>query len=131
MATADANRATQATQMNQSSSRSHLILKVTVTQENESWPTTLKGTLMLVDLAGSENSAKSGTLTNDSRLREGGNINKSLSTLGRVVKLLVSSKPSDQHIPYRDSVLTRILEQSLNGNSKAAFIMTINPARQH
>ena len=86
---------------------------------------------MLVDLAGSENSAKSGTLSNDSRLREGGNINKSLSTLGRVVQTLVTRKPSDQHIPYRDSKLTLILQESLNGRSKAAFIMTINPAREH
>ncbi|KAJ1439387.1 P-loop containing nucleoside triphosphate hydrolase protein, partial [Ochromonadaceae sp. CCMP2298] len=82
------------------------------------------GQLNLVDLAGSECVGRSGT--NDDRLREAGSINQSLLTLGRVIAALVDDHP---HIPYRDSKLTRLLQESLGGKGKACIIATLSPSQ--
>lgn len=76
-----------------------------------------------VDLAGSENIGRSGAV--DKRAREAGNINQSLLTLGRVITALVERAP---HIPYRESKLTRILQDSLGGRTKTSIIATVSPA---
>lgn len=121
-----AKRQTAATLMNACSSRSHTIFSVTVhikegsIEEDE----LLKiGKLNLVDLAGSENIGRSGA--QDKRAREAGNINQSLLTLGRVITALVEKRP---HIPYRESKLTRLLQDSLGGKTKTSIIATISPA---
>merc|ERR1719328_518759 len=83
-----------------------------------------KGKLNLVDLAGSERQAKTGA-TGD-RLREANKINLSLSALGNVISALVDGK--SKHIPYRDSKLTRLLQDSLGGNTKTLMASCISPA---
>ncbi|XP_076752160.1 kinesin-like protein Klp61F [Xylocopa sonorina] len=119
-------RQTAATLMNANSSRSHTIFSVTV-HIKETMPTgeeLLKtGKLNLVDLAGSENVGRSGSV--DRRAREAGSINQSLLTLGRVITALVEKTP---HVPYRESKLTRLLQESLGGCTKTAIIATISPA---
>merc|ERR1711970_1596475 len=80
------------------------------------------GKLNLVDLAGSENIGRSGAM--DKRAREAGNINQSLLTLGRVITALVDRTP---HVPYRESKLTRLLQDSLGGRTKTTIIATISP----
>lgn len=121
-----AKRQTAATMMNACSSRSHTIFSVTVhmregTIEGEEL---LKiGKLNLVDLAGSENIGRSGA--QDKRAREAGSINQSLLTLGRVITALVERRP---HVPYRESKLTRLLQDSLGGKTKTSIIATISPA---
>jgi kinesin family protein 11 len=82
-----------------------------------------QGRLYLVDLAGSENVGRSGATNN--RAREAGNINQSLLALGRVITGLVERSP---HIPYRESKLTRLLQDSLGGSTKTCIIATISPA---
>lgn len=79
-----------------------------------------------VDLAGSENIGRSGAV--DKRAREAGNINQSLLTLGRVITALVDRTP---HVPYRESKLTRILQDSLGGRTKTSIIATISPANNN
>ncbi|XP_006811021.1 kinesin-like protein KIF11-A, partial [Neolamprologus brichardi] len=76
-----------------------------------------------VDLAGSENIGRSGAV--DKRAREAGNINQSLLTLGRVITALVEKRP---HVPYRESKLTRILQDSLGGRTKTSIIATVSPS---
>ncbi|CAL7946529.1 unnamed protein product [Xylocopa violacea] len=119
-------RQTAATLMNANSSRSHTIFSVTV-HIKETMLTgeeLLKtGKLNLVDLAGSENVGRSGSV--DRRAREAGSINQSLLTLGRVITALVEKTP---HVPYRESKLTRLLQESLGGCTKTAIIATISPA---
>lgn len=121
-----AKRQTAATFLNACSSRSHTIFSVTVhiregsIEEDE----LLKiGKLNLVDLAGSENIGRSGA--QGKRARESGNINQSLLTLGRVITALVEKRP---HIPYRESKLTRLLQDSLGGKTKTSIIATISPS---
>ncbi|EDV22951.1 uncharacterized protein TRIADDRAFT_28287 [Trichoplax adhaerens] len=121
-----ARRQTASTLMNASSSRSHTIFSVTIhlkenTMEGDEFLKT--GKLNLVDLAGSENVGRSGAV--DKRAREAGNINQSLLTLGRVITALVERTP---HIPYRESKLTRLLQDSLGGRTKTSIIATISPA---
>ena len=120
------SRTIAATNMNAESSRSHAVFTVLLTQETERGE--LKGEkvsrLSLVDLAGSERASKTGAA--GSRLKEGSNINKSLTTLGLVISALASGK--SKFVPYRDSVLTWLLKDSLGGNSKTAMIATISPA---
>ncbi|CAL1261885.1 unnamed protein product [Larinioides sclopetarius] len=124
-----ARRQTAATMLNASSSRSHTVFSVTVhikenTVEGEELLKT--GKLNLVDLAGSENVGRSGAI--DKRAREAGkicNINQSLLTLGRVITALIEKQP---HIPYRESKLTRLLQDSLGGHTKTSIIATISPA---
>uniref|UniRef100_F7FGI6 Kinesin-like protein n=1 Tax=Monodelphis domestica TaxID=13616 RepID=F7FGI6_MONDO len=121
-----AKRTTAATLMNAYSSRSHSVFSVTIHMKE----TTVDGEelvkigkLNLVDLAGSENIGRSGAV--DRRAREAGNINQSLLTLGRVITSLVERAP---HIPYRESKLTRILQDSLGGRTKTSIIATVSPA---
>lgn len=117
------NRTIGATDMNEHSSRSHAIFTVTV-EIKSSTERIRVGKLNLVDLAGSERQSKSGAT--GQRLKEAGKINLSLSTLGNVIHALVEE--SSSHIPYRDSKLTRLLQDSLGGNSKTLMIANIGPA---
>ncbi|KAF7256990.1 hypothetical protein EG68_06182 [Paragonimus skrjabini miyazakii] len=109
--------------MNEHSSRSHSIFRICIQQNNRDTGKQLIGSLYLVDLAGSEKVSRSGA--EGSTLDEAKNINKSLSTLGNVINALVEG---NTHIPYRDSKLTRILQQSLGGNSKTIIIIAASPA---
>jgi chromosome segregation ATPase len=117
----NSNRATAATSMNEHSSRSHMVLWVDVHSGLEGQPGN-KGTLFLVDLAGSERVKKSEV--EGDHLREAGHINKSLSALGNVMEAL-DRKAS--HVPYRDSKLTFLLQDSLGGNSRTMMVVAINP----
>ena len=118
------NREVAATNMNEGSSRSHAIFMLTVTQNNTKDLSAKSGKLYLVDLAGSEKVGKTGA--EGKRLDEAKNINKSLSTLGLVIFSLTDGKST--HVPYRDSKLTRVLQDSLGGNSKTSLIITCSPA---
>lgn len=120
------NRTIGATDMNEHSSRSHAIFMITVEMSdlNGAKGQVRVGKLNLVDLAGSERQAKTGA-TGD-RLKEASKINLSLSALGNVISALVDEKC--QYIPYRDSKLTRLLQDSLGGNSKTLMVANIGPA---
>lgn len=120
----DAARAVAATNMNQESSRSHSIFVVTITQKNIETGSAKSGQLFLVDLAGSEKVGKTGA--SGQTLEEAKKINKSLSALGMVINSLTDGKSS--HIPYRDSKLTRILQESLGGNSRTTLIVNCSPS---
>uniref|UniRef100_A0A060TGD8 Kinesin-like protein KIP1 n=1 Tax=Blastobotrys adeninivorans TaxID=409370 RepID=A0A060TGD8_BLAAD len=121
------NRQQASTNCNEHSSRSHAVFTITVSVKqvsqdgHESFRT---GKLNLVDLAGSENINRSGA--ENKRAREAGMINQSLLTLGRVINALVERSP---HIPYRESKLTRILQDSLGGATKTCIIATVSPAK--
>merc|ERR1712223_651667 len=121
------NRSIGATQMNAHSSRSHAIFTITV-ECSEKGPDGQQhfrvGKLHLVDLAGSERQSKTGAT--GQRLKEATKINLSLSTLGNVISALVDGKSS--HVPYRNSKLTRLLQDSLGGNSKTLMFANIGPA---
>ncbi|XP_064610162.1 kinesin-like protein KIF3A isoform X2 [Liolophura sinensis] len=121
------NRSVGATNMNEHSSRSHAIFTVTI-ECSEKGPDGQQhvrvGKLHLVDLAGSERQAKTGAT--GQRLKEATKINLSLSTLGNVISSLVDGKST--HIPYRNSKLTRLLQDSLGGNSKTVMVANIGPA---
>ena len=118
------SRATASTNMNSESSRSHSIFVVTIKQKDTSSGTEKIGTLYLVDLAGSEKVGKTGA--SGQTLEEAKKINKSLSALGMVINSLTDGKSS--HIPYRDSKLTRILQESLGGNSRTTLIINCSPS---
>lgn len=122
------DRAVASTAMNSQSSRSHAIFTITlqkVPKENPSAATIAK--FHLVDLAGSERSKK--TLTNGEQFKEGVKINQGLLALGKVISALGTEKPNpNQHIPYRESKLTRLLQDSLGGNSMTLMIACISPA---
>ena len=118
------NREVGFTEMNKGSSRSHAIFIVSVTQTNTQNLSTKVGKLYLVDLAGSEKVGKTGAA--GKRLEEAKTINKSLTVLGQVIMNLTDSKST--HIPYRDSKLTRVLQDSLGGNSKTSLIITCSPS---
>lgn len=117
-------RATAATNMNQESSRSHSIFVVTISQKNIESGSAKSGQLFLVDLAGSEKVGKTGA--SGQTLEEAKKINKSLSALGMVINSLTDGKST--HIPYRDSKLTRILQESLGGNSRTTLIINCSPS---
>ena len=117
-------RATAATNMNQESSRSHSIFVITITQKNIETGSAKSGQLFLVDLAGSEKVGKTGA--SGQTLEEAKKINKSLSALGMVINSLTDGKST--HIPYRDSKLTRILQESLGGNSRTTLIINCSPS---
>ncbi|KAG4302478.1 hypothetical protein PCK1_001314 [Pneumocystis canis] len=117
-------RAAAATNVNAESSRSHAIFVITVTQKNLETENIKSGQLFLVDLAGSEKVAKTGA--SGQVLEEAKKINKSLSTLGLVINSLTDGKST--HIPYRDSKLTRILQESLGGNSRTTLIINCSPS---
>ncbi|XP_017289753.1 kinesin-like protein KIF11 isoform X2 [Kryptolebias marmoratus] len=121
-----ARRRTASTLMNSYSSRSHSVFSVTIHMKEitlEGEELVKIGKLNLVDLAGSENIGRSGAV--DKRAREAGNINQSLLTLGRVITALVEKRP---HVPYRESKLTRILQDSLGGRTKTSIIATVSPS---
>uniref|UniRef100_A0A1Q3EUL0 Kinesin-like protein unc-104 n=1 Tax=Culex tarsalis TaxID=7177 RepID=A0A1Q3EUL0_CULTA len=129
-------RTVAATNMNETSSRSHAVFTIFFTQRRVDKMTGLEtekvSKISLVDLAGSERADSTGA--KGTRLKEGANINKSLTTLGKVISALAEvaskskkSKKAD-FIPYRDSVLTWLLRENLGGNSKTAMIAAISPA---
>ena len=124
------SRATASTNMNDVSSRSHAVFIITIEQMKQSLQgsrTTKASKLNLVDLAGSERIRITGA--KGIRLEECKKINQSLSALGHVIAALTdASKKSRSHIPYRDSKLTRILEDSLGGNCRTTFMAMISPA---
>lgn len=119
-----ANRHIAVTNMNEHSSRSHSVFLINVKQENLENEKKLSGKLYLVDLAGSEKVSKTGA--EGTVLDEAKNINKSLSALGNVISALAEDKKT--HIPYRDSKLTRILQESLGGNARTTIIICCSPA---
>ncbi|XP_072276174.1 kinesin-like protein KIF14 [Pyxicephalus adspersus] len=127
-------RATAATGMNDKSSRSHSVFTLILTQtktevvDGEEHDHRITSRINLVDLAGSERCASA--KTNGDRLKEGISINKSLLTLGKVISALSECSVTRKKvfIPYRESVLTWLLKESLGGNSKTAMIATISPA---
>ncbi|XP_050723714.1 kinesin-like protein unc-104 isoform X9 [Eriocheir sinensis] len=131
-------RTVAATNMNETSSRSHAVFTIVLTQQRDDSTTKLTtervSKISLVDLAGSERADSTGA--KGTRLKEGANINKSLTTLGKVISGLaeVASKPNTnkkrkgEFIPYRDSVLTWLLRENLGGNSKTAMVAAISPA---
>ncbi|XP_034947689.1 kinesin-like protein unc-104 isoform X4 [Chelonus insularis] len=127
-------RTVAATNMNETSSRSHAVFTIFFTQQKHD-PTTDLVTekvskISLVDLAGSERADSTGA--KGTRLKEGANINKSLTTLGKVISALAEiatkKKKKAEFIPYRDSVLTWLLRENLGGNSKTAMIAAVSPA---
>lgn len=134
----DSSRTTASTKMNDTSSRSHAVFTIMLKQIHHDYrtdeTTERLARIRLVDLAGSER-AKATEATGQ-RLREGGNINKSLTTLGRVIAALADPKNARQSskrtnrdiVPYRDSILTWLLKDSLGGNSKTAMIACIAPS---
>ncbi|KAL3657397.1 hypothetical protein V7S43_017716 [Phytophthora oleae] len=119
-----ANRAVAATGMNEGSSRSHSVFMVTLFQRNLENQATKAGKLYLVDLAGSEMVRKTGATGR--QLEEAKTINKSLSALGMVINALTDSNIT--HVPYRDSKLTRVLQESLGGNSRTNLIINVSPS---
>ena len=123
MKTGAENRTIAATKMNERSSRSHSIFILSLFQKDIDNDTIKQSSLFFVDLAGSEKIAK--THVTGQQLEEAKNINKSLSALGNVINSLTSDKK--EHIPYRDSKLTRILQESLGGNSKTTLILACSP----
>ncbi|KAK6150573.1 hypothetical protein DH2020_015505 [Rehmannia glutinosa] len=128
----EAQRQIGETSLNEMSSRSHQIIRLTIESSSREFlgrdnASTLAATVNFVDLAGSERASQS--LSAGTRLKEGCHINRSLLTLGTVIRKL--SKSRSGHIPYRDSKLTRILQTSLGGNAKTAIICTMSPARSH
>ncbi|XP_028407643.1 kinesin-like protein KIF14 [Dendronephthya gigantea] len=148
LAVGNKSRATAATGMNEKSSRSHSVFTIILTQTQtellEGTETQMSKTskINLIDLAGSERASTAlnddvidSKQTYDLRLKEGGSINKSLHTLGKVISVLSSrekaGKKKKVHIPYRDSVLTWLLKDSLGGNSKTAMIATVSPSIVH
>ncbi|KAF9419313.1 kinesin-like protein Klp8 [Podila epigama] len=135
-------RTVAATNMNETSSRSHAVFTVLLTQKRYDIETKLEtekvARICLVDLAGSERANSTGAT--GARLKEGANINKSLTTLGKVISALAdassttapkkgaSKKAAESFIPYRDSVLTWLLKDCLGGNSKTTMIAALSPA---
>lgn len=117
------NRATASTNMNERSSRSHSLFLLKLGQTNLLDLSKKSGKLYLVDLAGSEKAGKTGA-TGD-KLDEAKMINKSLTSLGLVITKLTKG---EEHIPYRDSKLTRVLTESLGGNAKTSLIIACSPA---
>ncbi|KAI9313464.1 kinesin heavy chain [Dichotomocladium elegans] len=118
------NRVVAYTNMNAESSRSHSIFVITITQKNIDTGAAKSGKLYLVDLAGSEKVGKTGA--SGQTLEEAKKINKSLTALGMVINSLTDGKSS--HVPYRDSKLTRILQESLGGNSRTTLIINCSPS---
>lgn len=129
-------RTVAATNMNETSSRSHAVFTLTLTQKRHDAETTMDSEkvsrISLVDLAGSERATSTGAT--GARLKEGAEINRSLSTLGRVIAALADlsagkiKKKNASMVPYRDSILTWLLKDSLGGNSMTAMIAAISPA---
>ncbi|CAK7306313.1 kinesin heavy chain [Vulpes vulpes] len=119
-----ANRHVAVTNMNEHSSRSHSIFLINIKQENVETEKKLSGKLYLVDLAGSEKVSKTGA--EGAVLDEAKNINKSLSALGNVISALAEGTKT--HVPYRDSKMTRILQDSLGGNCRTTIVICCSPS---
>lgn len=119
---ADKNRSSTATNMNEHSSRSHMMLTVTIVSEYRETGVVTRGKLNLVDLAGSERIDKSGAT--GTALKEAQNINKSLSALGDVI---AARAMKQSHIPFRNSTLTFLLQDSLSQDSKTLMIVCVSP----
>ncbi|XP_078281444.1 kinesin-like protein KIF1B isoform X9 [Rhinoraja longicauda] len=126
-------RTVAATNMNETSSRSHAVFTIVFTQKRHDVETDLctekVSKISLVDLAGSERADSTGA--KGTRLKEGANINKSLTTLGKVISALAEvskKKKKSDFIPYRDSVLTWLLRENLGGNSRTAMVAALSPA---
>ncbi|RZC39845.1 kinesin-like protein KIF14 [Asbolus verrucosus] len=121
------NRATAATTMNENSSRSHSIfsIELCLTEDLNESDSSRRSKVSLVDLAGSERLSTSHN--SEEKIRQGVSINKSLLTLGKVISSLADHK-KNQFVPYRDSVLTWLLKESLGGNSLTCMLATITPA---
>lgn len=128
-------RTVAATNMNETSSRSHAVFTLMLTQKKKDQETKMEAEkvakISLVDLAGSERANSTGAT--GARLKEGAEINRSLSTLGRVIAALADlstgkKKKGANQVPYRDSILTWLLKDSLGGNSMTAMIAAISPA---
>ncbi|XP_060690303.1 kinesin-like protein KIF1A isoform X15 [Hemiscyllium ocellatum] len=131
-------RTVAATNMNETSSRSHAVFNIIFTQKTHDTPETSSekvSKISLVDLAGSERADSTGA--KGTRLKEGANINKSLTTLGKVISALADvdsgsnknkKKKKTDFIPYRDSVLTWLLRENLGGNSRTAMVAALSPA---
>ncbi|XP_036603814.1 kinesin-like protein KIF1B isoform X3 [Trichosurus vulpecula] len=126
-------RTVAATNMNETSSRSHAVFTIVFTQKKLDSETNLStekvSKISLVDLAGSERADSTGA--KGTRLKEGANINKSLTTLGKVISALAEvskKKKKTDFIPYRDSVLTWLLRENLGGNSRTAMVAALSPA---
>ena len=117
-------RVTAATGVHEGSSRSHSVFMYTVTQSNLETESSKRSSLVLVDLAGSEMVRKTGAA--GQQLEEAKAINGSLSALGNVINALAEEKKT--HIPYRDSKLTRMLQDSLGGNMKTVLIINVSPS---
>uniref|UniRef100_A0A8C5G193 Kinesin-like protein n=1 Tax=Gouania willdenowi TaxID=441366 RepID=A0A8C5G193_GOUWI len=133
MSEGNKSRTVATTNMNEESSRSHAVFNIILTHTLMDLQSGTSGEkvskLCLVDLAGSERAAKTGAA--GERLKEGSNINKSLSTLGLVISALAdqgAGRNRSKFVPYRDSVLTWLLKDSLGGNSRTAMVATISPA---
>uniref|UniRef100_A0AAQ4RN16 Kinesin family member 13Bb n=1 Tax=Gasterosteus aculeatus aculeatus TaxID=481459 RepID=A0AAQ4RN16_GASAC len=129
MSEGNKSRTVAATNMNEESSRSHAVFNIILTHTLTDLRGEKVSKLSLVDLAGSERAAKTGAA--GERLKEGSNINKSLSTLGLVISALADQgggKNKSKFVPYRDSVLTWLLKDSLGGNSRTAMVATISPS---
>uniref|UniRef100_A0A8C2NAJ0 Kinesin-like protein n=1 Tax=Capra hircus TaxID=9925 RepID=A0A8C2NAJ0_CAPHI len=120
-----ANRHVAVTNMNEHSSRSHSIFLINIKQENVETEKKLSGKLYLVDLAGSEKVSKTGA-EGGAVLDEAKNINKSLSALGNVISALAEGTKT--HVPYRDSKMTRILQDSLGGNCRTTIVICCSPS---
>ncbi|XP_036434537.1 kinesin family member 5Aa isoform X1 [Colossoma macropomum] len=118
------NRHVAVTNMNEHSSRSHSIFLINIKQENVETEQKLSGKLYLVDLAGSEKVSKTGAA--GAVLDEAKNINKSLSSLGNVISALAEGTKT--HVPYRDSKMTRILQDSLGGNCRTTMFICCSPS---
>ncbi|KAL5855975.1 hypothetical protein ACOSQ4_005777 [Xanthoceras sorbifolium] len=128
----EAQRRIGETSLNEKSSRSHQIIRLTIESSAREFlgrenSTTLAASVNFVDLAGSERASQS--LSTGTRLKEGCHINRSLLTLSTVIRKLSKGRPG--HINYRDSKLTRMLQPCLGGNARTAIICTLSPARSH
>ncbi|KAK3195363.1 hypothetical protein Dsin_026673 [Dipteronia sinensis] len=128
----EAQRRIGETSLNEKSSRSHQIIRLTIESSAREFlgkenSTTLAASVNFIDLAGSERASQS--LSTGTRLKEGCHINRSLLTLSTVIRKL--SKGRHGHINYRDSKLTRMLQPCLGGNARTAIICTLSPARSH
>uniref|UniRef100_A0A3B4CGN5 Kinesin-like protein 6 n=1 Tax=Pygocentrus nattereri TaxID=42514 RepID=A0A3B4CGN5_PYGNA len=121
-------RTTAATHMNSNSSRSHMLIILQLKQIFSKECITKQSNINLVDLAGSERQRSSGSEVD--RLKEGTAINLSLTTLGNVISALAEAALGKKvvHIPYRDSILTKLLQSALGGNSRTVMIATLSPA---
>jgi hypothetical protein len=125
MRTAQANRSVGKTNMNEHSSRSHLVLTLTAAGKDLVTGAASTGNLTLIDLAGSERLAKSDA--SGDRLKEAQAINKSLSALGDVIQALGERGKTGGHIPFRNSKLTYLLQDQLSGNAKVGFFVNVSP----